>query len=200
MFLNKLSLIACAIAAMATVSSAHAATTIAQEKQQVFAVAKKYAEATACETSFEADNPENERTTIKDVFLWERDTETGLARYYILWGGDAGCLGGSGTYLYQLSEVGRYSNNRPFIVIDDVLDREKLTGIEAGQINNRFIKSVKLITPKTMEIVAWNYADAKYGGKDGGNNFPANKFKYTVSNDESGYWKVSNQLLLEQNK
>ena len=74
-------------------------------------------------------------------------------------------------------------------------------GIEAGQINSRFIQSVKLITPKTMEIVAWNYANEKYGGKDGGNNFPANKFKYTINYDDSeNSWKVSNQVLLKQNK
>lgn len=198
MFLNKLSLVATVIAAITTVSSAHAATTIAQEKQQVFAVAKKYAEATACMTTFESDTPANERTTIKDVSLLERDTEVGAATYYILWGGDTGCLGGSGTYSYMFSEVGRYSNSRPLVVIQPSLFDQKLL---AEQINSRFIKSVRIVNPKTMEVVAWDYADEKYGGKDGGNNFPANKFKYTINYDDSeNSWKVSNQVLLKQNK
>ena len=51
-----------------------------------------------------------------------------------------------------------------------------------------------------LEIVSWNYADDIYGGKDGGNNFPANKFKYTLALDEESGWKVIKQVLLEQNK
>ena len=196
MLLNKLSLIACAITAITTVSSAHAATTVAQEKQQVFAVAKKYAEATACETSFEAVKPAN-RTQIKDASLLERGTERGEATYYILWGGDTGCNLGSGSYSYMLSEVSRFSDDRPFLISDvNLFDHEPIN----HQINSSFVKSVKIINPTLMEVVAWNYADKKYGGKDGGSNFPANKFKYTLSNDESGYWKVIRQVLLEQHK
>lgn len=57
-----------------------------------------------------------------------------------------------------------------------------------------------MLQPKTLEIISWNYADDKYGGKDGGNNFPANKFKYIVKQDDNYQWKVINQTLIKQNK
>lgn len=197
MFLNKLSLIACAIAAITTVSSAQAATTVAQEKQQVFAVAKKYAEATACNISFESNSPAKERTTIKDVLLLKRDAETGSAKYYILWGGDTGCNGGSGTWWYMLSEVSRFSYDRPLLIgTANLFDQKSLYAI-----HSKFIESVKVISPTKMEVISSAEADKKYGGKYGGLNFPANKFKYTLSYDDyQNSWKISNQLFLERNK
>ena len=200
MLLVKQSLAACAIALVASISSVQAASTIAQEKWQVLAVAKKYAEATACMTTFDKDTPLNERTNIKDVFLMERDPELGNATYYVLWGGDTGCNGGSGTYSSMFSEVNRLSDSRPFLVVEaNLFYQDHLSGIEAGKINSRFLSSVKIIDSNQMEVIASNYADEKYGGKDGGNNFPANKFKYNLNFDQSDYkWKVVRQVLLSQ--
>lgn len=165
-----------------------------QEKVQVLNVIKKYSEVTACMTTFEKDS--EIRTTMKDVFTIDRDLSSGISSYFILWGGDRGCQGGSGTYLAILSEVSRFSESRPFLVQnDDALGTDIYENI-----NFRFIESVKMLQPKTLEIISWNYADDKYGGKDGGNNFPANKFKYIVKQDDNYQWKVINQTLIKQNK
>ena len=165
-----------------------------KKKVQALNVMKKYAEATACMTTFEKG--EERLTTIKDVFTIDRDPSLGSSSYFILWGGDRGCQGGSGTYSAILSEVSRFSESRPFLVQnDDALGTDIYENI-----NFRFIESVKILQPKTLEIISWNYADDKYGGKDGGNNFPENKFKYIVKQDNETEWKVSNQTLIKQNK
>ncbi len=44
------------------------------------------------------------------------------------------------------------------------------------------------------------FCQLKFGGKDGGNNFPANKFRYTLKNVDGEGWKLVDQVLLEQNK
>ena len=175
------------------IKNSHALTE-SQEKVQALNVMKKYAEATACMTTFEKG--EERLTTIKDVFTIDRDPSLGSSSYFILWGGDRGCQGGSGTYSAILSEVSRFSESRPFLVQnDDALGTDIYENI-----NFRFIESVKMLQPKTLEIISWNYADDKYGGKDGGNNFPANKFKYIVKQDDNYQWKVINQTLIKQNK
>ena len=48
--------------------------------------------------------------------------------------------------------------------------------------------------------VSYDYADDKFGGVDSGNMGPANKFRYTVSLVEDEGWKITKQVLLEQNK
>lgn len=165
-----------------------------QEKVQVLNVIKKYSEVTACMTTFEKNT--ERKTTIKDVFTIDRDPSLGSSSYFILWGGDKGCNGGSGTYSVIFSEVSRFSESRPFLVQnDDALGTDIYENI-----NFRFIESVKMPQPKTLEIISWNYADDKYGGKDGGNNFPANKFKYVVKQNDNGQWKVVKQTLIKQNK
>ncbi|WHP04901.1 hypothetical protein QLH32_12720 [Acinetobacter corruptisaponis] len=175
------------------IKNSHALTE-SQEKVQALNVMKKYAEATACMTTFEKG--EERLTTIKDVFTIDRDPSLGSSSYFILWGGDQGCNGGSGTWSSIISEVSRFSENRPFLVQNlDALGTDIYETI-----NFRFIESVKKPQPKTLEIISWNYADDKYGGKDGGNNFPANKFKYIVKQDNENEWKVISQTLIKQNK
>ncbi|MCU4499250.1 hypothetical protein KTI59_03810 [Acinetobacter radioresistens] len=150
---------------------------------------------------------ENEKLDPKNIFTIDRDIDSGIGTYYVLWTGDKGCMGGSGTISSYVSEVSRYSNNRPFLVMnDDAFNNEKNwkydsedNVISAG-INFRFIESIRKINSDSFSIIAWNYADDKFGGKDGGNNFPANRFKYTLKKLEGTGWVITNQVLLEQNK
>jgi len=118
---------------------------------------------------------------IKDIFKIDRDPSLGSSSYFIFWGGDIGCNGGSGTWSSIISEVGRVSASRPFLVQND----DALGTDIYEKINLRFIESVKQISPQNFEIISWNYADDKYGGKDVGNNLPANKFKYNVKKDDN---------------
>lgn len=169
------------------------AATESSEKVQVLNVMKKYVEATSCWHSFEKDS-DFKKTTIADVYPIYSDKEIGLSEYYVFWGGDKGCNGGSGTMSFFMSEVAKYSDSRPFVVMNDDAFGDDI------DINFRFIESVKQIKNDQFEIVSWNYADDKYGGKDGGNNFPANKFKYILANVKGEGWKITKQVLLKQNK
>ncbi|WP_262475250.1 hypothetical protein [Acinetobacter radioresistens] len=168
------------------------------ERAQVMKTMTNYISSVACE---------NEKLDPKNIFTIDRDIDSGIGTYYVLWTGDKGCMGGSGTISSYVSEVSRYSNNRPFLVMnDDAFNNEKNwkydsedNVISAG-INFRFIESIRKINSDSFSIIAWNYADDKFGGKDGGNNFPANRFKYTLKKLEGTGWVITNQVLLEQNK
>ena len=166
-----------------------------QDKQAIMKMMNPYINAVACATS---------KVELKDIVNIHPPEEdyTG-STYYVLWSGDKGCEGGSGTMSAYISEVSRYSTSRPFLVnTDDALgdNNEKAWATRSSFTNYRFINSMKKTQDGLLEIVSWNYADDIYGGKDGGNNFPANKFKYTLALDEESGWKVIKQVLLEQNK
>ena len=166
-----------------------------QDKQIIMKLMNNYINSVACATSKVQIN------NIVSIFPPEEDY-TG-STYYVLWSGDKGCEGGSGTMSSYITEVSRYSSSRPFLVnTDDALgdNNEKAWAAGTWFTNYRFIESMKKTKDGSLEIIGWNYADAKYGGKDGGNNFPANKFKYTLALDEEAGWKVIKQVLLEQNK
>lgn len=162
-----------------------------QDKQQVFNIIKEYANVASCMHSFDPKSS-GDKTTMKDVITVERDEHSLV--YYVFWSGDLGCSAGSGTISSFVTEVAKYGLWKPFTVQTDYA-----FGDDIG-INYRFIESLKMINKNHFEVVAWNYADSKYGGSDGGNNFPANKFKYTIQRENFEPWKVTNQTLLEQNK
>lgn len=73
------------------------------EKTEALQLVKKYSETVACETTFEREK--NLEALSKDVYPMERDDEYGSATHYVLWGGDLGCAGGSGTWFYTMTQV-----------------------------------------------------------------------------------------------
>lgn len=164
-----------------------------QDKQVIRKMMNQYINAVACST-----NP----IEIKDIAsIFPPEQEYTGSTYYVLWSGDKGCEGGSATLSSYISEVSRYSISRPFLVTsDDALgdNNEESWKSENAFTNSRFIESMKKLDNGQLEFISSNYADVKYGGKDGGNNFPANKFRYILAFEDSG-WKVVKQVLLEQN-
>lgn len=177
-------------------SSAIAATDEISQKKEVLDIMKKYAEVRSCAHSFTKSSDNSEPTTLKDVFTVERDSEFSAYSYYVLWSGDLGCAGGSGTLSSYVTEVAKYGGGtwKPFTVQTDYAFGEDIG------INYRFIDSLKRINNDKFILIGWDYADEKYGGNDGGNNFPANKFEYTIEMLIGEGWKITNQKLLEQNK
>lgn len=98
-----------------------------------------YINAVACATSKVQIN------NIVSIFPPEEDY-TG-STYYVLWSGDKGCEGGSGTMSSYISEVSRYSSSRPFLVnTDDALgdNNEKSWTNGTSFTNYRFIESIKI--------------------------------------------------------
>ena len=167
------------------------AATEAKEKIQVLNVIKKFTESVSCGT---------QPISLKDIYTVERDIKYGISTYYVLWFGNVGCDTGTASESSYVTKVHRYSENRPFTVYAAHRDSSIYAFGDDIGINYRFIQNVKKINSKQFEIVSWEHANDKWGGKDGGSNFPANKFKYTL--EKVGYegWKITNQVLLEQNK
>ena len=75
-----------------------------QDKQAIMKMMNQYINAVACATS---------KVELKDIVNIHPPKEdyTG-STYYVLWSGDKGCEGGSGTMSAYISEVSRYSTSR----------------------------------------------------------------------------------------
>lgn len=183
--------IASALCFFSTLSSASEV----EDKSKIFNIMKTYSSLVACMTSFE-NNPENNQpTTVKDIHTVEYNPEDRAFVFYVLWGGDMGCAGGSGTMSSYVTEVARYGGDwKPYTIQSDYAFGENVG------INYKYIESIKKISNSHFEVISWDYADAKFGGVDGGSNFPANKFKYTLEQSEFEPWKITKKVLLEQNQ
>lgn len=121
--------IACILITTIATAAAQNVPTVRQEKLQVLAVVKKYAETIACSTSFEHEEgvPLENLTGVNDVSLVKRNFDkygSYESSYYVIWGGDVGCNGGSATYNTLLTAVSRQGSlSKPLLVTThDVFD------------------------------------------------------------------------------
>jgi len=155
-----------------------------EEKYKILSIVKKYSETVACSTSFEGQD--SLETFLKDVYAIEPDLEFGQATYYVLWHGDMGCYGGSGTDSFFVSEISRYTSNRPFLV-----QNNKAFGKSFNeQINPRFIESVRQVNPNHFVIVSSKHA------KNDANNFPSLKYQYVLQRQDL-FWQITSKKLLK---
>jgi len=172
---------------LSTVSYTAQAKPISQEKKEVLKQASNFAQAVACYTTFDADS--EYQTTVKDIYLTEKDT--GYTEYVVFWSGDWGCSGGSGTYMSYLTSFSKPSQSQPFIV-----DQQDILGdinADGYLVNDRFIEDIKFENGKFL-ITGSDFSNE---GDDGGNNFPANRYKYTLALDSNNYkWKLVNKKFM----
>lgn len=169
---------------LSTTSYSAQAKPISQEKKEVLKQASNFAQAVACSTTF-ANDAEDYKTTVKDVYLIEKYPE--YAEYFVFWSGDWGCAGGSGTYRSYLTSFSKLTENRPFIV--DQQDILSDINADGYLVNDRFIEDVKFENGKFL-ITGSDFSNE---GDDGGNNFPANRYKYTLALDKNSddyKWKL----------
>lgn len=170
---------------ISSISYAHADNELV-EKATVLGVLKKYSETVACSTNFE--EKESLELFLKNVYTMERDPDTGSATYYILWEGDMGCPGGSGTYSYYISEVSRQSDSRPFLVQNDDAFGDDV----AKTVNSRFIENLKRIDSNKFTIVSSEFAE------NDSNNFPSIKYEYTIQRKgQWSPWMVTTKKLIQ---
>lgn len=169
--------------------TAQAATEV-EEKQQVLKMMRQYITLVSCDGLIEGDYKKSDTEAMKNIYTVEKDSDTSV--YYVLWHGDMGCAGGSGTTSNFVTEVAKYGSWKPLSIQND-------SAFGDIEINFRFVQGIKKVSQRKFEIISRDYADEKYGGKDGGMNFPANKFRYTVERERFEPWKITNQALLEQN-
>ena len=150
------------------------------EKLDVISLVRKYSETVACMSHFEEEK--SDRKFLNNVYPIERDKEIGIATYYMLWDGDIGCNGGSGTSSYIVSEVGKYSDSRPLLVRNDNAFGDSVT----QKINFRFIKKIQQISSTKFFITSAEHQD-----KDA-NNFPSQSYRYQVDLVKN-QWKVTSR-------
>lgn len=107
-----------------------------QDKQKVFNIMRDYTKLVSCMNSFESD-PENGRpTTLSDVHTVAYDKEDNSYVFYVLWGGDKGCAGGSGTMSSFVTEVARYGGDwKPYTIQNDYAFGDNV-GINYGYIES----------------------------------------------------------------
>lgn len=150
------------------------------EKIEALKVLRKYSETVSCESSFEKEK--SAQKLLKNVYTIDFDPEMGFSTFFILWDGDVGCNGGTGTHSFIISEVSRYSNSRPILVQNNDAFGEDVS----KNINQRFIEKIQQINRNKFIIMSSDFAD------DDSNNFPSKKYQYTV--DLINYkWKVTNK-------
>jgi len=178
---------------LSTASYSAQAKPVSQEKKIVLKQASNFAQAVACYTTFEADS--EYKTTVRDVYLIQKDQE--YAEYFVLWSGDWGCSGGSGTYRSYLTSFSKLTENRPFIV--DQQDILSDINADGYLVNDRFIEDVKFENGNFI-ITGSDFSNE---GDDGGNNFPANRYKYTLALDKNSddyKWKLIDKKFMGKTK
>ena len=151
------------------------------EKNQALAVVKNYANAIACGTSFQRDEDGKIQASIRDVFVIEKsEDDFSPSVMYVLWGGDQGCAGGSGTFYSVLTEVTKWTAMRPYVVIGDYPFGEDVD----KHINYRFISEFKQLNKNLFKITSGKFAE------DDTNAGPSLQDAILVENQEGTGWKV----------
>ena len=160
------------------------------EKNQALAVVKNYANAIACGTSFQRDEDGKIQASIKDVFVIEKsEDDFSPSVMYVLWGGDQGCMGGSGTSYSVLTEVTKWTARRPYVVINDYPFGEDVD----KHINYRFISEFKQLGANLFKITSGKFAE------DDPNAGPSLQDSILIENQKGIGWKVISSHVSEIN-
>ncbi len=154
-------------------------------EQAAYRQAKKYAEMVACGTNFSDDN--------NPVKFFPIGTDKNELRYAVLWQGDVGCLGGTGTSYYVLSVFKYASLAKTFLLAqDDVFGEINKNDFT---INSRFIESIKQINATTLMVQSLDLTD------DDLPNQPTLRYRYVITyNDISDRWQLESKKLLSKVK
>lgn len=153
-----------------------------EEKIQVLKVLKKNTETVACNTNFEES--QSLEPFLKNTYAIQRDDYE--ATYYVLWVGDIGCAGGSGTTSWHISQVSR-SNYAGFLV----QNHTALGSDPSLKFNFRLISDLQKINANKLVLTS-----ADYDEKDA-NCCPSLNYEYTLEReDDYADWKQTGQKFL----
>ncbi len=155
-----------------------------ERKAKVLNVMKMHAESIACETDFEKplESLLSNVIKIQNTSPYEFDESS---TYYVLWAGDLGCQGGSGSMSYHISEVGKILTRQPYLVQNNNPFGDDIF----AKINHRFIS--KIDTPGKDKIVIFSHEHAEGDS----NNFPSLEYKYILTYKDSK-WDLTEKIYL----
>ncbi len=151
------------------------------EKRLALNTVKNYATAIACGTSFEKDEDGKIHASTDDVFVIEKsEDDFSESVMYVLWWGDQGCMGGTGTSMSNLTAVTKWTSLRPYIVTADYPFGEDVD----KHINYRFISEFKQIDSNLFKITSGKFAE------NDSNAGPSLQDTILVENQKGVGWKV----------
>lgn len=158
------------------------------EKNQALATVKNYANSIACDTTFQKDKNGKIQASVKDVYVIEKsEDDISPSVMYVLWDGDQGCMGGTGTSYSVLTEVTKWNSSRPYVVMNDDPFGEDVN----KHINYRFISEFKQLGSNLFKITSGKFAD------DDPNSGPSLQDTILVENQKGGGWKVISSQVSE---
>lgn len=109
------------------------------------------------------------------------------AKYAVLWGGDIGCAGGSGTSTTNIAIV-TVSTGDSFVV--NPLQSSPAINFESV----RFVERIVGNTRDTLILEGLEH------GPNDSNNFPSIKIRFTLRVDEKGNWKLVEKKVMPSKK
>lgn len=178
---------------ISTTAIAQTTTTEAEEKIMALELVKDHSETVACNTSFEDEKSLSKH--LKNVYTMGRDPELGGATYFVLWSGDVGCAGGSGTGSQIISEVNRLSDSRSFYVMNNNAFNTDNSYIPRfpEPINGSSIEKLEKVNNNKFFITSLDY------GENDANCCPSARYQFTL--EQIKYkWKVTNKKFLGNKK
>lgn len=151
------------------------------EKNKALSVVKNYANAIACGTSFQRDENGKVQTSDKDVYTIQLgEDEFSDTEFFVLWSGDHGCAGGSGTQYAQLTQVVKSHIYDSYVVTDEYPFGEDVD----KHVNYGFIREFKQLSPDLFKVVSGRFAD------NDSNAGPSLQDTILVENHKGIGWKV----------
>ena len=144
----------------------------AEIKEKAIAVVKKYAQAISC--------TDDEYGIWKFLTLkpWEDYYARELAEFAVIWGGDVGCAGGSGTTAVHLAIVKIGSGNSYYV---DARNSSPPAEFEF------YSRSFDSVVANTSDVIV---LEAHEHGPDDANCCPTLRVRYTLKRNENGDWKL----------
>lgn len=145
----------------------------------VVEAANKYANSITCGI---------EPITAEDIITFKPylgDFETRLdAMYGVLWYGDIGCAGGSGTTTPNISIIKIGPGDSAYI---DPWESSPAVGFPVGPAFDSVVHN----TENSLIVEAREHADGDP------NNFPSQRVRYTLVQGEEGNWRVTEKVLIQ---
>jgi len=146
---------------------------------KVVSIMKKYAETVSCGYDIQPKNVVN--------MTHSQDIDNPI--YYVLWQGDIGCSGGSGTTSMEITSVekNRLMDSGYIVSVYPVLDENVYY-----ELNPRFIESLKKISDDQIQVITWLPVN------DGELNYPSKKVKFILKRTErNAPWRIINRTLIQ---
>jgi len=146
---------------------------------KIVSIMKKYAETVSCGYDIQPKNVVN--------MTHSQNIDNPI--YYVLWRGDIGCAGGSGTTSMEITSVekNRLMDSGYIISVYPVLDENVYY-----ELNPRFIESLNKNSDDQIQVITWLPVN------DEELNYPSKKVKFTLKRTEQNApWEIVNRTLIQ---